>query len=98
MPEDRDLLAWLGWCTYTLLGALRDAGPDAPCWAWWGEPRTSLAVARHQAQEVAVHRWDAELAAGDVGPLPAAWPRTGCPSSSRSWSGPTRRPCPVPSR
>ncbi len=59
-PEDADLLAWLGWCTYTLLGALRDAGPDAPCWAWWPEPRTSGAVARHQAQEVAVHRWDAQ--------------------------------------
>jgi uncharacterized protein (TIGR03083 family) len=59
-PEDVDLLAWLGWCTYTMLAALRDAGPDAPCWTWWPEPHTSGAVARHQAQEVAVHRWDAE--------------------------------------
>jgi uncharacterized protein (TIGR03083 family) len=64
-PEDSDLFAWLGWCTYTLLDALREAGPDAPSWAWWPEPRTSLAVGRHQAQEVAVHRWDAE---GVVGP------------------------------
>jgi uncharacterized protein (TIGR03083 family) len=63
-PEDADLLAWLGWCTYTLLGALREAGPDAPSWAWWPEPHTSLAVARHQAQEVSVHRWDAEGVAG----------------------------------
>jgi uncharacterized protein (TIGR03083 family) len=64
MPEDGDLLAWLGWCTYSLLHALREAGPDAPCWSWWPAPRTSGAVSRHQAQEVSVHRWDAELAAG----------------------------------
>jgi uncharacterized protein (TIGR03083 family) len=64
MPKDADLLAWLGWCTYSLLHALREAGPDAPCWSWWPAPRTSGAVSRHQAQEVSVHRWDAELAAG----------------------------------
>ncbi len=69
VPGDRDLLAWLGWCSYTLLGALREAGPDAPCWTWWGEPRTAAAVGRHQAQEAAVHRWDAELATGSVGSL-----------------------------
>jgi uncharacterized protein (TIGR03083 family) len=69
LPEDSDLLAWLGWCTYSLLGALRDAGPDAPCWTWWPEPHTSGAVGRHQAQEVAVHRWDAEGVAGASVPL-----------------------------
>jgi uncharacterized protein (TIGR03083 family) len=68
-PGDSDLLAWLGWCTYGLLVALREAGPDAPCWTWWGEPRSAAAVGRHQAQEAAVHRWDAELATGSVGSL-----------------------------
>ena len=29
-PEDADLLAWLGWCTYSLVGALREVGPDRP--------------------------------------------------------------------
>ena len=74
-PEDSDLPAWLGSCTYSLLRALRDTGPDAPCWTWWPhtKPHTSGAVARHHVQEVAVHRWDAELAsAGLPGPLPAA--------------------------
>jgi len=69
VPGDRDLLAWLGWCAFGLLDALRQAGPDAPCWTWWGEPRTAAAVGRHQAQEVAVHCWDAELAAGSAGSL-----------------------------
>jgi uncharacterized protein (TIGR03083 family) len=69
LPEDDDLLAWMGWCTYSLLSALRDAGPDAPCWAWWPEPHTAGAVGRHQAQEVSVHRWDAEGVAGASAPL-----------------------------
>ncbi len=80
-PEDVDLLAWLGWCTYTLLGALREAGPDAPCWVWWPEPRTAGAVARHQAQEISVHRWDAEGVAGPgvAAPLASALATDGVP-------------------
>ena len=96
LPDDRDLLAWLGWCTYTLLGALRHAGPDAPCWTWWGEPRTSMAVARHQAQEVAVHRWDAELAAGDVAPLPTALSEDGVPDFVEIMVGPDATSLPGP--
>ncbi len=79
-PDDADLLAWLGWCTYTLLGALREAGPDAPCWAWWPTPRTAGAVGRHQAQEVAVHRWDAEgVEAGSSQPLAPGLAADGVP-------------------
>ena len=78
-PEDADLLAWLGWCTYSLLSALREAGPDAPCWAWWPSPHTSGAVGRHQAQEAAVHRWDAEGVGGAPGPLPAVLATDGVP-------------------
>jgi hypothetical protein len=69
LPEDSDLLAWMGWCTYSLLSALRAAGPDAPSWAWWPAPHTAGAVARHQAQEVSVHRWDAQGVAGSSAPL-----------------------------
>jgi len=42
---------------------------DAP--PWWGPPATAGAVARHQVQEAAVHRWDAESAAGDPNPIDA---------------------------
>ena len=98
-PEDVDLLAWMGWCTYSLLGALREVGPDAPCWAWWPEPHTAGAVGRHQAQEASVHRWDAEgVTRGVCSRCTRGWPRTACPSSLRSWSGPTWPPCPAPSR
>jgi uncharacterized protein (TIGR03083 family) len=81
LPPDGDLVAWLGWCTYSLLSALRDAGPDAPCWAWWPDPtpHTAGAVARHQAQEAAVHRWDAEGSVGSSSPLPAVLATDGVP-------------------
>ncbi len=81
LPPDSDLSAWLGWCTYSLLSALREAGADAPSWAWWSDPtpHTAGAVARHQAQEAAVHRWDAEGAAGSSAPLPPDLATDGVP-------------------
>jgi uncharacterized protein (TIGR03083 family) len=81
LPPDSDLLAWLGWCTYSLLSALRDVGPDSPCWAWWDAPapHTAGAVARHQAQEAAVHRWDAEGSVGSSAPLPPELATDGVP-------------------
>jgi uncharacterized protein (TIGR03083 family) len=70
-----DLLDWFSESTRLLLAALREAGPDAPCWAWWGAsdgPLTSGAVARHQVQEAAVHAYDAQETIGKPEPLPAA--------------------------
>ncbi|MER8184476.1 maleylpyruvate isomerase family mycothiol-dependent enzyme [Kitasatospora sp. NPDC094015] len=74
LPREREaLLAWLAASTEILLNALREAGPDADCWAWWSglqTPRTSGGVARHRVQESAVHTYDARLAAGAPQPLP----------------------------
>lgn len=42
------------------------AGPDAPAWLpFEGYPRTTASWARRQAHEAAIHRLDAEYAAGD---------------------------------
>ncbi|GAA2435213.1 maleylpyruvate isomerase family mycothiol-dependent enzyme [Streptomyces lavendulocolor] len=75
VPRDREALpAWLAASTQLLLSALREAGPDAGCWAWWSAlqtPRTSGGVARHRVHESAVHTYDALLAAGAPQPLPA---------------------------
>lgn len=90
LPPDTDLLAWLGWCTYSLLSALREAGPEAPSWAWWSDPtpHTAGAVARHQAQEAAVHRWDAQGAVGSSAPLPPALATDGVPEFIAVMVGP----------
>ncbi|KJS56383.1 maleylpyruvate isomerase family mycothiol-dependent enzyme [Streptomyces rubellomurinus] len=73
-PQEREaLLAWLAASTQELLDTLRESGPDAECWTWWGKsqsPRTSGAVARHQLQEIAVHTYDAQVALGAAQPLP----------------------------
>lgn len=63
-PEDwDDLLAWWDVQVDTLLTKLAAKGPDSPAWTfvpggdsgWW---------ARRQAHETAIHRLDAEVAAG----------------------------------
>jgi len=66
------LAAWMRESTRELVDALRDTPADAPAWTWWGEPRTAGAVGRHQVQEAAVHRWDAQSALGRPVPFPAA--------------------------
>jgi MDMPI C-terminal domain len=43
------------------------------CWTWWGDtqsPQTSGAAVRHQAQEAAVHTYDAQITAGAPEQLP----------------------------
>jgi uncharacterized protein (TIGR03083 family) len=68
-PADADLGAWMQASTDELVAAIEHAPADAPCWTWWGSPATAGAVARHQVQEAAVHRWDAESAGGTPGPI-----------------------------
>jgi uncharacterized protein (TIGR03083 family) len=72
-PSDPgDLVAWVRAGSAELLDAVSSTSFDAPAWAWWVEDRTVGAIARHQVQEAAVHRWDAQSAVGAAAPLPAA--------------------------
>jgi len=71
-PEDpAELAAWMRASTSDLLDALRDAEPATPAWTWWRDDRTVGAIARHQVQEAAVHRWDAQSAVGRPEPIAA---------------------------
>jgi len=58
------LAAWIRAATTDLLDALRATPPGTPAWTWWLDDRTAGAIARHQVQEAAVHRWDAQSASG----------------------------------
>lgn len=74
-PAPADLLDWSAESTGLLLTALREHDADSPSWTWWaasGAPQTAGAVARHQAQEAAVHCFDAQETIGKPEPLPAA--------------------------
>jgi uncharacterized protein (TIGR03083 family) len=72
-PSERaGLLEWFAAGTDALVTAIGRVAPSDPTWTWWGEPATAGAVARHQVQEAAVHRVDAELITGHQTPLPMA--------------------------
>lgn len=55
-----------------LVGLLADVGPDSPCWNWAETDLRSSWVARRMALELAVHRYDGELAAGEPTPVEVA--------------------------
>lgn len=63
--------AWFAESTRALLDSLRATPWDAHAWTWWKENRTVGAIARHQAGEAAIHRWDAQSATGAQQPLPS---------------------------
>lgn len=72
-PQDAlDPVGWLDAATAVLVESLSEAGPDEACWNWSGVDLDSGWVARRMALEIGVHRYDAELAAGEVTALDTA--------------------------
>lgn len=67
-PEVVDVPWFLEGAT-ELVAALEAAGPDVPMWTMAGGDGTSRFWIRRQAVETAVHRWDAEHAAGAPTPI-----------------------------
>ena len=61
--EDDELVAWLEEGVDWLAGQLEQIDPDRSNWSWSHRKNAGF-VQRRMAQETAVHRWDAELAAG----------------------------------
>lgn len=69
-PADAsELVAWIRASTRDLLDALDTTPADNPAWTWWRENRTVGAIARHQVQEAAVHRWDGQSVTRTPAPL-----------------------------
>lgn len=72
-PQGDGVIDWFEEKTEGLLHALRHAGPDGPAWNFAGAPNRAHFWFRRMAHETAVHRWDAEAAAGvDPAPVDAA--------------------------
>jgi len=63
-PDDDDLIGWFRQGSEALAGALEAAPPDLECWTFLRAPSPLAMWARRQAHETAIHRVDAELAAG----------------------------------
>ncbi|MET0911427.1 MAG: maleylpyruvate isomerase family mycothiol-dependent enzyme [Ilumatobacteraceae bacterium] len=62
--EDADLAAWLRAGGNTLADDLAAADPQADTWHVFPAEQKMWVWARRQAQETAMHRWDAETATG----------------------------------
>ncbi len=63
-PDDAKLLAWFREGHAALVEALENADPDLVCYAFLRAPSPRRFWARRQAHETAVHRADAQFAAG----------------------------------
>jgi uncharacterized protein (TIGR03083 family) len=67
-PKGEGALPFFRDAAVTCVTALRAAGPDAPAWGWAGDGRAAF-WARRMAHEMAMHRYDAESAAGSPQPI-----------------------------
>jgi uncharacterized protein (TIGR03083 family) len=70
-PADAELLDWYGESLAWLQGVLAAADPATPVWTWASQKNVAF-VQRRMAQETAVHRVDAEQAAGAPAPIDPA--------------------------
>jgi uncharacterized protein (TIGR03083 family) len=69
-PADTDLIAWYRDGLRAVVATLTAADPTHPNWTW-STDKTAGFVIRRIAHETAIHRWDAEAAAGlDTGVEP----------------------------
>ena len=76
-PDDDHLLAWFRDGHRTLVTALAQAPDDLECWAFLPAPSPRAFWARRQAHETAIHRADAQLAAGVIPDYPPAFAADG---------------------
>jgi uncharacterized protein (TIGR03083 family) len=68
-PEHR--VEWLREIAHHLDVELRTTAPDTVVWTWFPPDQSAAFVARRVANELAVHRVDAELARGTAAPVAA---------------------------
>lgn len=70
-PADRDPVEWFDDAHTRLLEMFERSEPSTPSATWWPPDQTVGFWARRMAHETAVHRADAELAAGTLTPIDA---------------------------
>ncbi len=68
MPSDAGLLDWFREGHAALVDTLTGAPADLECWSFLPSPSPLAFWARRQAHETAIHRHDADAAAGAPGP------------------------------
>ncbi|NYI07294.1 maleylpyruvate isomerase family mycothiol-dependent enzyme [Allostreptomyces psammosilenae] len=73
LPDDADWVGWFRAGHANLLDTLATADPEADCWHFYPAPSGHAFWVRRQLHETAIHRVDAEAAAGGgLTPVPPA--------------------------
>lgn len=68
-PDDDTVVGWVDAGAETLATKLEATDPATPCWTWVPFDHTVGFWARRTVHETAMHRWDAQNAAGAVDPI-----------------------------
>ena len=71
-PEGDELREWLVEVGRLLVQELEATPPETPTWSWYEPDRSAGFVARRAANELAVHRYDAQSARGTAQPIDRA--------------------------
>ena len=69
-PADENLLDWYRAGVQEVTDVIAGADPSTPVWSWSAQNDVAF-IQRRMAHETAVHRWDAQVAAGDPQPVDA---------------------------
>ncbi len=69
LPDDAGLLAWWDGEFQAMHDVLEKLDPEQPAWNWAPRAKVVAFWPRRMAHETAVHRWDAQMAAGVTEPL-----------------------------
>lgn len=84
LPEGRDPVDWYEETLDDMLAALRDADPDAACWAFGPDKNVGF-WERRMVIETGVHRWDAYQAFGEEDRLTDLVARSGLEEFADMW-------------
>ncbi len=95
-PGGPALLTWYREGLALLLDRLGTFDPETPAWSWAGDHRVAF-WQRRMAQETLVHRWDAQAAVGEIGPVDPEmaadgvdeWLRVILPDPDGAYDGPS---------
>jgi uncharacterized protein (TIGR03083 family) len=68
-PADDQLTEFAAEQAKALVSTFRATDPASPAWTWAPNQQDCAFVIRHQVQEAAVHRWDAQHAIGAAEPI-----------------------------
>ncbi|MGH8913849.1 MAG: maleylpyruvate isomerase family mycothiol-dependent enzyme [Acidimicrobiia bacterium] len=83
-PQGADMVDWCEASLREMLATLEESDPETPVWGFWQEPSIRRWV-RRMVIETGLHRWDADQAFGEEGPLSEAVATAGLDEFQEMW-------------